>query len=581
MISPFFYWLIAVACSAGAVIFSLLVYHWGEEMAARPFFSLLAGTAVIVAVAFFLPFTVFPFKLLVWVLCSWLGLAGLVAMGRALYSGDDIPLALVGFLWFAEALLIGIRGAVSVRILVHGAIPWFIAGGLLLFILLIVRSVFTHLDIRSHVLPEEGIVVLGVGVAVLTLAGCFLPTAVEVYKIATGVILLWLIVFGLILAFQDNREEKRTLGLMMLGAACCVAQVNPLFSLGIIAQVLCWALTVFLALILLYLTGHYWEHNDLFEEWPSSVLFGFLPLAIMVILGVFLPGTVPAFKFLIPVLCCGLLLNGLVFFFRGIFSVIGLEILTGLCFLQGAFVIALCRKYILFFSSRLGWPEGAGASWLAFNGVFAAALVLSILGRRGFRLVSRLKERGTQRRIAQLTEAAARLDDGRHHDLVDLSRQHFVRVSARGVDITAIDIRVENQTRRALKIRLAAGTCFVGNGLYQNMTARSEMMFTLQELSLYSCRIPAVCVNAGKPIPNDKNAFFSVSPSPADLTRFLQSSAEEDPMVAQAGVWALTDKYTSRQVQSRLMRGGSPAVSDQHIRKAKDILDELGIPHSF
>ena len=566
--------------AAGAVTASLFVYHRGEEMAARLFFSMLAATAFVVGFAFFLPFEVFPFRILVWVLCAWLGLAGSAAIGRAMYSGDDVPLACVGLLWFAEALVIGSRGAVAVRILVHGPVPWFIGAGLLFFMLLAVRAVFKHLDIRSAVLPDEGVFVLAGGVAVITAAGSCLPTAIGVYKILSWVILFWLFLFGVLLVFQDNRE-KRLIGLVLIGGACCVAQFNPLFSLGFIARGVSWLLTAFLILIMLYVTGHYWENDDICESSGRSILFCGLPLLLIVLLGLFLPGSVSAFKVLIPFLCVELLLTGSLFFGRGFFNSGWREALAGFCFLQGAFAIALYRKYILLLSARLGW-EGSGlAAWLAFNGTLAASLALLGLGRLGFRLLSRMKDLNSEKETARLTEESGRLDSSRYYDLLELSKRNFVRVSARGVDITAIDVRIENRTRQAFKIQIVPGTCFVGTGRYQNMAARIEERFVLDALAPYSVRVSAVCVNAEKPIPSDKNAFFSLRQSSADLTRFLTRSAQEDPMVAQAGAWALTDQYSAAQLQVRLKRGDSPAISQRHIRKAKGILDELGISHSL
>jgi hypothetical protein len=580
MILPVFYWFVAVAFTAVAVWGSLVVYHRYDALETRSFFYALGATAFVVAVAFFLPFEVFPFRILAWTLCSWLGMIGLVTVGRALYSGDDVPLVLVGLSWMAEALAIGFRGATAVRILVHGLVPWVVTTGMLFIVLLTVRAVFKHLDGLNDILSEEGFVILAGGVAVVTAGGGLLPAGIGLYRILSWVLLLWLILFGLVLVCQDHRQ-KRMVGLVMLGAACCVTQINPLFSWGIIAQIISWALAAIIVAAFFFLGGYYIESDGLCDDWASALLFCGLPLAVVVLLGVFLPGTTSAFKFLTPLLCVGLFFQGSLFFYRGFLNGNWRETAAGFCFFQGAFAVALSRGYVFSWLLRLGW-EGRGlVPWLVFNGGLAAFLGFAGLGGRVFRLAARVRDWDTERKRAFLTEAAARLDTSCQQDLIDLSKQGFVRVRARGVDITAIDVRVENLTRQVFKIRISAGTCFIGTGQYQNMAVRVEELFVLPAVDVYCGRVPAVCVNAQRPVPSEKNAFFSVTRSPADLTRFLAGSAREDPMVAQAGAWALTDHYNGAQIQARLQRGGRPAISELQILRAKAILDELGITHAL
>ncbi len=577
MILSVIYWFFAVSLAALAVGGSLVVYHQYEHLDNRPFFCALGMTAFAAAVAFFLPLDVFPFRILIWLLCAWLGMIGLAAMGRALYAGDDVPLVLVGFVWAVEAVAVGTRGAVIIRILVHGVVPWLISAALLLFIVLTVRAVFRNLNGREESLSEEGFVILAGGVAVITAAGIFFPGALAVYRIMSRMILLWLTLSGLVLLLQDDRQ-KRLIGLVMIGAACCVAHWNPSFSLGIIAQVLSWIFAGLMVLGVIFLGHYYMEQEDLCEDGESVILFCGLPLAAVVLLGVWLPGS-GAFKFLIPLLCAWLFMTGSVFFFRGFLNHNWMETSAGFCFFQGAFAVALQRHYVLFLSARLGWEGNVPVSWLVFNAVLAASLFFIFAGLLGRKMACRMQAWNTERERTLLTEKAARLDPFGYHELTELSQNNFVRVWARGVDITAIDVRVENQTRRAFKIRISAGTCFIGTGRYQNMAARQEEKFALPALDGYSCRLPVVCVNADRPIPTEKNAFLSVRPSPADLTRFLERSAREDPMVAQAGAWALTDHYTAAQIQARLKMGGSAAVSGQDILRAKNLLDELGIRH--
>lgn len=580
MILPIFYWFVAVALTAVAVWGSLVVYHRYDALETRFFFYALGATAFVVAVAFFLPFEVFPFRILAWTLCSWLGMIGLVTVGRALYSGDDVPLVLVGLSWAAEALAIGFRGATAVRILVHGLVPWVVTTGMLLIVLLTVRAVFKHLDGLNDILSEEGFVILAGGVAVITAGGGLLPAGIGLYRILSWILLLWLILFGLVLVFQDHRQ-KRMVGLVMLGAACCVTQINPLFSWGIIAQIISWALAASIVAAVVFLGGYYIGSDGLCDDLASALLFCGLPLAVVILLGLFLPGTTSAFKFLTPLLCVGLFFQGSLFFYRGFLNYNWMEISAGFYFFQGAFAVALRRNYLPFLFMRMGWEGNVLESWVVLNGVLAASLSFIFAGLLGRKMACRMKVWNTERERTLLTEKAARLDTSCQQDLIDLSKQGFVRVRARGVDITAIDVRVENRTRRAFKIRVSAGTCFIGSGRYQNMAARREEKFALPALDGYPCRLPVVCVNADRPIPTENNVFSSVRPSPADLTRFLERSAREDPMVAQAGAWALTDHYNGAQIQARLQRGGSPAISELQILKAKAILDELGITHAL
>ena len=79
MILSVIYWFFAVSLAALAVGGSLVVYHQYEHLDNRPFFCALGMTAFAAAVAFFLPLDVFPFRILIWLLCAWLGMIGLAA----------------------------------------------------------------------------------------------------------------------------------------------------------------------------------------------------------------------------------------------------------------------------------------------------------------------------------------------------------------------------------------------------------------------------------------------------------------------------------------------------------------------
>jgi hypothetical protein len=67
-----------------------------------------------------------------------------------------------------------------------------------------------------------------------------------------------------------------------------------------------------------------------------------------------------------------------------------------------------------------------------------------------------------------------------------------------------------------------------------------------------------------------------------ELIRFLETAKDEEPMVVQAGVWAITDGYTKADVQRKLFVRDQygrtwVAVSNHQVARAKRILDKLGI----
>ena len=107
---------------------------------------------------------------------------------------------------------------------------------------------------------------------------------------------------------------------------------------------------------------------------------------------------------------------------------------------------------------------------------------------------------------------------------------------------------------------------------------------TLRPLATIEVGIDATCINAGRPIPGPEARFSGVRQAADDVVRFLAAAEHADPMTVQAGVWALTDKYTGADVQRHLLmrdrRGNTRgAVSDAHLAAARRLLDELGIAH--
>ncbi|HEU18515.1 MAG TPA: hypothetical protein ENO00_03910 [Deltaproteobacteria bacterium] len=380
MIPSVLYWLLAALFVAGAVMASMIISFRRAELEVRPILFLLGAIALLAAVAFFLPLQVFSFRVLVWVLGSWLGLAGLASLLRALFAGDDFLLAWVGLIWMATALLLGSREAATTKTLSLGPVPWLVGAGLLLLILLIIRGALKHLASESYYRLDEGVAVLAAGVVAITAAGSFLPTTIGIYRIASWVIFSWLILFGLLLVFHENQRGKGPLILILIGGAFCVVLLNPLLSLGMIVRSFTWGLS----------------------------------------------------KIWIPVLVLVFLVPGGILFCRGLLGQGWLWTLGGYCLLQAAFGLALAGKYVQSVSLRLGWEGGAVVPWLVFNAALVAIFVLLVLGWVVFALASRVKSFCKERGIARLTRKAARLDGDRPHELVDLAGWNLVRVSAWG-----------------------------------------------------------------------------------------------------------------------------------------------------
>jgi hypothetical protein len=169
-------------------------------------------------------------------------------------------------------------------------------------------------------------------------------------------------------------------------------------------------------------------------------------------------------------------------------------------------------------------------------------------------------------------------------DIVYLSKYGFVLPRATGQSITHISAEVENLTEKSLQVVIKPGTCFLSSGSHQNMVTCQRHTFRLFQGETKRVSVPAACINAGKPIPAQKDRFRGVARVSDNLTRFLERASAEDAMVIQAGVWALTDNYSGTDVQRRLIartsRGEScPAVSAAQVAKARQILDELQVPN--
>jgi SLA1 homology domain 1, SHD1 len=177
-------------------------------------------------------------------------------------------------------------------------------------------------------------------------------------------------------------------------------------------------------------------------------------------------------------------------------------------------------------------------------------------------------------------EKLASLDATHEYDIIDLWKYRFVMPRATGQSIKHINADVQNLTDKPLRVVIRPGTYFVSSGVHQNMVSCGYHRFRLQPRSTE--HMAAACINAELAIPADKDRFCGVASVPTDLARFLEAAQNENAMVIQAGVWALTDNYSKEEIQGKLVTRSSygtswPAISESEIDRAGQILDELGI----
>ncbi|MGD1046998.1 MAG: hypothetical protein ABR936_16975 [Bacteroidota bacterium] len=191
-----------------------------------------------------------------------------------------------------------------------------------------------------------------------------------------------------------------------------------------------------------------------------------------------------------------------------------------------------------------------------------------------------------EKRIEQLTAKAVDLSEDQEYDLIFLYVKGFVRAMATGQSITEIYAEVENLIRKKLHVIVKPGTYFVSSGNHQNMVTRRDYSFTLFPCSSKRLNIDAACINASLAVPGKNDRFYGVRRVSDKLSKFLEASKNSDPMVVQAGVWALTDGYTANQVKTHLVARDQyghtrQAVSDSHIEEARRILNNLSIHNNL
>lgn len=199
-------------------------------------------------------------------------------------------------------------------------------------------------------------------------------------------------------------------------------------------------------------------------------------------------------------------------------------------------------------------------------------------------LIQDRRQKIALREIDRLTEKSRDLRDNQAHDLLNLMQRGFVGVEGKGISISRIEITLLNRTRRKLLIRISPGTYFISRGAHQNMVITSEETIRLSGCTYDTVNIRAACINAARPVPKRTDFFGGAGQVPSEVARFLGASLGEDQWVIQAGVWALTDRYTRQDAIGRLKstdEGGvtTHPISEHHCTRAKAILDSLGIRH--
>ena len=187
---------------------------------------------------------------------------------------------------------------------------------------------------------------------------------------------------------------------------------------------------------------------------------------------------------------------------------------------------------------------------------------------------------------------------GGYIDIVDLYKKGIISAKGTGQSITDISAEIVSRVTLPLKVSVPHGTFFVSRGNHQNMVTRRKYQFDLRPSGTEHIRVPASCINASLPIPNESARFSGVSRVPNNVRRFMEAAEGEDAMVIQAGVWALTDGYSRQRIQVTLrtrrvstrygvpLSGLSgtdegPAISNIQIDKAKAILERLGIHNNL
>jgi len=95
------------------------------------------------------------------------------------------------------------------------------------------------------------------------------------------------------------------------------------------------------------------------------------------------------------------------------------------------------------------------------------------------RRIDAFRIRREEKRVDRLTTRAATLSDSDDHDMVELARQGFVRVTTEGLNITGVHVTVESQINKPVRMVMPAGTQFVSDGAHQNMVSSHPVRIDL------------------------------------------------------------------------------------------------------
>lgn len=167
---------------------------------------------------------------------------------------------------------------------------------------------------------------------------------------------------------------------------------------------------------------------------------------------------------------------------------------------------------------------------------------------------------------------------GQEYNIIHLWKRRLVLPRATGQTITSINAEIHNRTGKRVDVIIPVGTYFIASSRHQNMVTSQPYRFQLQEHATTRISVQAACMNANRPIPGERDRFKGVARAPTKIVKFLVHARSYDPMTIQAGVWAISDRYTKREVQARLITSaGAPAISDKQAATAKVLLDQLQI----
>jgi hypothetical protein len=164
------------------------------------------------------------------------------------------------------------------------------------------------------------------------------------------------------------------------------------------------------------------------------------------------------------------------------------------------------------------------------------------------------------------------LRDGQEYDLIFLCNAKIVTISGLGHSLQRISLKITNLCERRLIVVIALGTYFVSTGNYQSMAARDVQRVTLAAHQTTQTWIDVVCINATLPIPTERDLFTNIRMVDETLRRFLHAAQREHPMTIQAGVWAITDRMSRKQIRTRVA-----AISETSTNRAWVILRQNNI----